>query len=88
MTFNEWWDGLTKGERKVIGEGNARFVWEECEKHAAAREEGDEVHIGGYTLKQGGRPGMIWISASSGEGGEFHLDELAQIIDRFFKEKF
>jgi hypothetical protein len=31
---------------------------------------------------------MIWISAASGEGGEFHLDELAQIIDRFFKEKF
>lgn len=88
MTFNEWWEGLTKGERKVIGEGNARFVWEECEKHAAAKTASDEVQIGGYTLKQGERPGMIWISAASGEGGEFHLDELAQIIDRFFKEKF
>jgi hypothetical protein len=88
MTFNEWWNGLTKGERKVLGEGNARFIWEECEKHTSAKDEGDEVHIGGYTLQQGGRPGMIWISAASGEGGEFHLDELAQIIDRFFKEKF
>jgi hypothetical protein len=88
MTFKEWWEDLSTREQQYLGRENASFVWEECEKHAAAKDEGDEVQIGGYTLKQGERPGMIWISAASGEGGEFHLDELAQIIDQFFKEKF
>ena len=33
MSFNEWWDQLTKAERKVLGEQTAKYVWEECQKH-------------------------------------------------------
>jgi hypothetical protein len=33
MIFTEWWEQLTKAERKVIGEQNAKYVWEECQKY-------------------------------------------------------
>ena len=33
MTFTDWWNQLTQAERKVIGESNAKFVWEECQKY-------------------------------------------------------
>ena len=33
MTFQGWWEQLTKAERKMIGETNAQFVWEECQKY-------------------------------------------------------
>jgi hypothetical protein len=33
MTFQFWWEQLTKAERKMIGETNAQFVWEECQKY-------------------------------------------------------
>jgi hypothetical protein len=35
-SFQDWWDQLTKAERKVLGEGNAKFVWEEAQKAALA----------------------------------------------------
>jgi hypothetical protein len=106
MTFNEWWDMLTKGEKKVLGEGNAKFVWEECQKYTlmtieeackaqTAYEQGFkdgqarfEVHVGGYTLTPGAMPDRIWISSPRGEGGDFLLHELAEVIDKFFAEKF
>lgn len=46
------------------------------------------VTIGGYRLTQGGKPGMIWISNAAEEGGEFHTHELAEVVHRFFMEKF
>ena len=33
MTFETWWEQLTKAEQKVIGVGNAMFVWQECQKY-------------------------------------------------------
>ena len=106
MTFTEWWEQLTKAERKVIGESNAKFVWEECQKYTlmtieeackaqVAYDQGFqdareryEVRIAGYTLTPGVQPGMIWISDAGGEGGDFHIDELAEVIGKFYKEKF
>lgn len=46
------------------------------------------VHIGGYRLTPGVQPGTIWISNTSGEGGDFRLEELATAIDHFFKDRF
>ena len=106
MTFTDWWNQLTQAERKVIGEGNARFVWEECQKYTlmtieeackaqVAYDQGFkdgreryEVHIAGYVLSPGVQPGMIWIEAASGEGGDFHIHELAEAIGKFYREKF
>ena len=106
MTFQEWWEQLTKAERKVIGESNAKFVWQECQKYTlmtieeackaqVAYDQGFkdgreryEVHIAGYVLSPGVQPGMIWIEAASGEGGDFHIHELAEAIGKFYREKF
>lgn len=106
MTFTEWWEQLTKAERKVMGENNAKFVWEECQKYTlmtieeackaqVAYDQGFqdareryEVRIAGYTLTPGVQPGMIWISVAGGEGGDFHIHELAEVIGKFYKEKF
>lgn len=106
MTFKEWWDQLSKPEQKSIGEHNAKFVWEECQKYtlmtieeackaqvaydqgfARGRKE-YAVHIGGWTLTPSLQPGMIWISDAGGEGGDFHINELAEVIGKFYKEKF
>jgi hypothetical protein len=106
MTFTEWWEQLTKAERKVIGESNAKFVWEECQKYTlmtieeackaqVAYDQGFKdgqarytVQLGGWTLTPGVQPGMIWISDAGGEGGDFHISELAEVIGKFYKEKF
>ena len=106
MTFTDWWEQLTKAEKKVLGEGNARFVWEECQmytlmtieeacKAQVAYDQGVkdgrdrfEVHIGGWTLTPGAQPGMIWISDGGGEGGDFHIHELAEVIGKFYRENF
>ena len=38
MTFDQWWKTLTPAEQRLIGENNAKFVWnsavEECAKEA------------------------------------------------------
>ena len=47
-----------------------------------------EVHIAGWTLTPGVQPGMIWIRDAGGEGGDFHIHELAEVIGRFYQEKF
>lgn len=106
MTFNEWWEQLTKAERKVIGESNAKYVWEECQKYTlmtieeackaqVAYDQGFkdgqdryEFKVAGWCLKPGLQPGMIWISDAGGEGGDFHIEELAEVIGKFYKEKF
>jgi hypothetical protein len=106
MTFPEWWDQLTKAERKVIGESNAKYVWEECQKYTlmtieeackaqVAYDEGFKdgrerfrVDIAGYVLTPGMGPGMIWIESASGEGGDFHINELAEVIGKFCEERF
>lgn len=33
MTFDQWWATLTQREQKIIGEHNARFVWQEAAFH-------------------------------------------------------
>ena len=106
MTFTEWWSQLTKAEQKVIGEQNAKYVWEECQKYTlmtiedackaqVAYDEGFkqgrqhyQVQIAGWTLKPGLQPGMVWIEAASGEGGDFHIDELAEVIGKFYRGRF
>jgi hypothetical protein len=106
MTFNHWWQQLTKAEQKIIGEGAARFVWEECQKHTlmtiedackaqVAYDEGFRqgqarytVQISGWRLSPGIQPGMIWIADGGGEGGDFHIHELAEVIGKFYQEKF
>jgi hypothetical protein len=106
MTFTEWWEQLTKAERKVIGEQNAKFVWEECQKYTlmtiedackaqVAYDQGVKdgrerykVQIAGWRLEPSLQPGMIWISDAGGEGGDFHIDELAEVIGMFYKGKF
>ena len=106
MTFETWWEQLTKAEQKVIGVGNAMFVWQECQKYTlmtieeackaqVAYDQGVkdgrerfEVRIAGWTLTPGVQPGMIWISDAGGEGGDFHIHELAEVIGKFYKEKF
>lgn len=106
MTFPEWWSQLTKPEQRAIGENNALFVWQECQKYTlmtieeackaqVAYDQGFqdareryEVRIAGYTLTPGVQPGMIWISVAGGEGGDFHIHELAEVIGKFYKEKF
>lgn len=35
MNFEEWWATLSPPERRVIGEHNARFVWNEAVKACA-----------------------------------------------------
>jgi hypothetical protein len=30
MTFEQWWATLTQREQQIIGEHNARFVWQEA----------------------------------------------------------
>ena len=47
-----------------------------------------EVKIAGWTLTPGVQPGMIWITNFGGEGGDFHIHELAEVIGKFYKEKF
>jgi hypothetical protein len=47
-----------------------------------------KIHLAGWTLTPGVQPGMIWISAADGEGGDFHIHELAKVIGEFYKEKF
>ena len=97
---------MTKAEHKRIGESNARFVWEQCQKYTlmtiedackaqAAYDQGMkdgrerfEVHIAGWTLTPGVQPGMIWIRTAGGEGGDFHVHELAEAIGKFYQEKF
>jgi hypothetical protein len=110
MTFTEWWEQLTKAEHKSLGEKNARFVWEECQKYTlmtiedackaqVAYDQGHhdgyaqgrkhyEVQIAGWRLQPSLRPGMIWISDAGGEGGDFHIHELAEVIGKFYEEKF
>ena len=111
MTFNEWWDQLTKAERKVIGEQNAKYVWEECQKYTlmtiedackaqVAYDQGVkdgygrgrkhyEVLIGAWRLQPSLQRGMIWIeSAASGEGGDYSLEELATVLNKFCEERF
>lgn len=106
MTFETWWEQLTKPEQKVIGVGNAMFVWQECQKYTlmtiedackaqVAYDQGFkdarerfEVRIAGWTLTPGVQPGMIWIQDAGGEGGDFHIHELAEVIGKFYKEKF
>jgi hypothetical protein len=33
MTFEQWWATLTQREQQIIGEHNARFVWQEAAFH-------------------------------------------------------
>lgn len=33
MTFDQWWQQMTSAEQRLLGENNARYVWEECQKH-------------------------------------------------------
>lgn len=33
MTFDEWWATLTPAEHKLIGENNAKFVWDAATTH-------------------------------------------------------
>jgi hypothetical protein len=47
-----------------------------------------EVQIAGWTLTPGVQPGNIWIRDVGGEGGDFHVNELAEVIGKFYKEKF
>ena len=47
-----------------------------------------EVQIAGWTLTPGVQPGMIWIRDAGGEGGDFHVHELAEVIGKFYQEKF
>ena len=106
MNFTEWWSQLTKFEQRAIGEHNAKFVWEECQKYTlmtiedackaqVAYDQGFkdareryEVKIAGWTLTPGVQPGMIWITNFGGEGGDFHIHELAEVIGKFYKERF
>ena len=46
------------------------------------------VKVAGWTLTPGVQPGMIWIQDAGGEGGDFHIDELAEAIGKFYREKF
>jgi hypothetical protein len=106
MTFTEWWNDLSRPEQKSIGEHNAKFVWEECQRYTlmtieeackaqVAYDQGVkdarerfEVRIAGWTLTPGVQPGMIWIQDAGGEGGDFHIHELAEVIGKFYREKF
>jgi hypothetical protein len=47
-----------------------------------------EVQIAGWRLQPSLQPGMIWISDAGGEGGDFHIHELAEVIGKFYKGKF
>jgi len=47
-----------------------------------------EVCVAGWRLTPGVQPGMIWISDAGGEGGDFHIHELAEVIGKFYGEKF
>lgn len=41
MTFDAWWETLTDAERRLLGENNAKFVWNVAFKEgysAAARD--------------------------------------------------
>lgn len=40
MTFNQWWATLTDKEQKLLGQHNARFVWDAAataEREACAK---------------------------------------------------
>jgi hypothetical protein len=106
MTFQDWWEQLSSAERRVLGEHNANFVWQECQRYTlmtiedackaqVAYDQGYKdarehfkVAIGGYTLTPGVQPGMIWIEAANGEGGDFHISELAEVIHNFYQGRF
>ena len=44
--------------------------------------------LSGWILSPGVQPGMIWIETMTGEGGDFHIEELAEVIGKFYREKF
>ena len=110
MNFETWWNELSKPEQRAIGEHNAKYVWEECQKYTlmtieeackaqAAYNQGVkdgfkkgredfEVLLSGWILSPGVQPGMIWIETMTGEGGDFHIEELAEVIGKFYREKF
>lgn len=32
MTFEEWWESITDAERKMLGQNNAKFVWDQAQQ--------------------------------------------------------
>lgn len=65
MTFDQWWQQMTPAEQRLLGEHNAKFVWEECQKYTLMTLEDackaqvayEEGHKEGY--KQGHRQGTL-----------------------------
>ncbi len=47
-----------------------------------------EVQVANWTLTRGKQPGMIWIRDAGGEGGDFDAHELAEVIGKFYNERF
>jgi hypothetical protein len=81
----------TLGTIEEIVKSNVAFDEGHKEGHRQGLEEGQrlwQVHLGGYTLMPGMQPGMIWIRSASGEGGDFHIHELAEAVHTFYQEKF
>ena len=94
--FKRWWDELSAPEQKMLGFNNALFVWQSAiesqesfhEGFAQGRAHTHRLQICGWELSDCSQPGMTWISASNGEGGEFKNHELALVIGKFYAEKF
>ena len=47
-----------------------------------------EVKVGEFSLSKGIEPYKIWIELPGGEGGDFSEADLAELIRRFYRERF
>ena len=55
---------------------------------ADAKQQGEGVTVGPYTIKRGMMPGNVWIEHESGEGGDFDAEALAAVIGEFYAANF
>ena len=50
------------------------------------------VHVGDFAIAPGNEDGMVWISRIDaegyGEGGDFPIVELEEVIRKFYEERF
>lgn len=64
MTFNQWWDTLTPKEHMVLGQANAKFVWDsavQVERERLAKQcerlpFGNTAHSFAAWIREGGQP--------------------------------
>ena len=85
MTFEEWWDTLPAIERKLIGQNNGAFVWDN-----AVEKTNHALFMPKFMISTVEDKVIIMCigGKNEGEGGMFPLSEFEDAVAKFFAEKF